>query len=337
MGHRSFGSDNHSGVHPQIMAALQSVNVDHAHSYGLDPLTLETEKLFQAKFKTDLRCFFVFNGTGCNVVGLRGLVKPYESVLCAVTSHLNEDECAAPEITGGFKLVPVATQNGKIDLQKLEDHLQRGGDQHFAQPKVISITQPTEFGTTYSQEELKQLRTFCDTHNLYLHVDGARFTNSLHFLKIDFHDFIQLCRPDVISMGGTKNGLMFGEALLVFRPELFEAYKFLRKQSMQLPSKGRFIAAQFNALLTNDLYKNIAQHSHEMARHLAGLLQAKGLRIEYPVESNAVFTCFPKGSIKKLRSEYFFYVWDEKTFLSRLMCSFDTTKEEIERFVQLMP
>ncbi len=333
---RSFGSDNHSGVHPAIMESLRTTNVDHAHSYGMDPVTLETEKLFQNLFGTDLKCFFVFNGTACNVIALRGLLESYESAIVADCSHMNEDECAAPEIMGRFKLIPAPTTDGKIRIDSLEQFLVRKGDQHFAQVKAISLTLPTEYGTVYSVDELKQIRHICDQHQLYLHIDGARFCNGLHFLNLSFAEFHKLCRPDIISFGGTKNGLMFGEAVLVFNSALKEHYKFLRKQMMQLPSKGRFVSAQFQAYLQNNLYREIANHGHAKAKKLAAGLEAAGKKLEFPVQSNAAFVCFTKDEVKKLREKYFFYVWNEHTFLSRLMCSFDTTDHDIDNFLKVL-
>lgn len=336
MNKKSFGSDNHSGIHPDILQALIAANHSHASAYGTEDESVTLEKTFQKIFDTDLRSYLMFNGTGCNVVGLKGLLTSYESVLCTDCSHIWEDECAAPEVIGGFKLIPVPHINGKMDISRIPDFIQRRGDQHYAQVRAISITQPTEYGTVYSLEELKSIRKICDDHNLFLHIDGARLSLSLNFLNISLKQLWQITRADVISFGGTKNGLLLGEALLLFRPERFESYKFLRKQSMQLPSKTRFIAAQFQRYLQDNLYLDIARHGHEMALMLAQGLQDKGITPEFAVQSNAVFTCFARELIPRLRQHSFFYVWNEKTFLSRLMCSFDTTRTDISSFLELI-
>jgi threonine aldolase len=334
---KSLGSDNHSGIHPEILKSLIEANQGHAHSYGLDPLTRQAEQVFKKTFgQSELNCFFVLNGTGCNVLALSGLTQSYESVLCADTSHINEDECAAPEVHGQLKLIPIKTSQGKICLDSISEHIVRRGDQHFAQPKVLSITQPTEFGTVYSASELTKVRALCDKYQLFLHIDGSRLAQAVSYLNLDFKSFYDLCRPDVISFGGTKNGLLFGEALLVFRPQLQNHYRFLRKQLMQLPSKGRFVAAQFNCYLQNQLWFEIAKHNHQMALYLANGLLSKGIHLEYPVQSNAVFVKMPKEKIKILKEKMFFYVWNETTFLSRLMCTFDTTKDDIDHFLSAL-
>ena len=330
----SFGSDNHAGIHPQILEALLSVNTGHAPAYGTDSISMELEKQFCDLFKTNLKCFLLFNGTGCNVVGLRGLVSSFQSVLCSDCAHLWEDECAAPEVVGGFKLIPVESKSGKIQTAKIDDLLVRKGDQHFAQVRALSITQPTEYGTVYSLEELREIRRLCDQHNLFLHIDGARFAQSLHYLNLTMDEFYRQVRPDVISFGGTKNGLLLGEALLVFRPERFEAYKYLRKQCLQLPSKSRFLAAQFLAYLRDDLFNKIAKHQHEMAVLLGAGLAERQFPPTFPVESNAVFVNFTKDAVSKLTKHSFIYVWNEKTFLSRLMCSFDTQEHDIKSFLE---
>lgn len=332
----SFGSDNHSGVHPHILAALYAANEGHAHSYGLDPWTLQLDQVWRERFGCDVRAFYVFNGTAANVVALRGLVRPWESVLCTDVSHLVEDECGAPEVMGGFKLVPVPSVQGHFKMEVLETMIRRLGDQHYSQPRVVSVTLPTEYGTVGTAESLYHLREFCDRHRLLLHIDGARLVNGMTFLGWNFKDLYTHLRPDAISLGGTKNGLLFGECILIFSKDLYESYKYLRKQSMQLPSKGRFVAAQFLAYLENDLCFEISRNVHSRAKELAQGLSALGLNPEYPVESNAVFVRLPRDKESQAKKQSFFYIWDEQTRLARLMCSFDVTSEDIRQFLEVL-
>jgi len=339
---RSFGSDNHSGVHPEIFKALVNANVDHAPSYGTDEWTERTTQLFQKNFASgdaiahgsgpDVH--FVFNGTGSNVIALRSCLQSFESVLCSDLSHINVDECAAPEFFTGGKLIALKSVQGKISLSDLKSALVRRGDQHSAQVKAVSLTQPTELGTCYSLKELQEISEWCKKENLYLHIDGARLPNAVLFLKTTFKQMITDLGVDILSFGGTKNGLMFGEAILVFNESLKKNFKYIRKQSAQLPSKSRFIAAQFEAYLSNDLWKQIAEHSLQMADRLAvGLKKLSKYEITCERQSNGVFVKLPQPLIKKLREKYFFYVWDEKTFECRLMTTWDTTSQDITGFL----
>lgn len=331
---RGFGSDNHSGVHPEILKALTEANVGHAPSYGTDPLTEKCQELFKTHFGKSADAFFVFNGTAANVLSLKTMMKSFESCFVTDISHLNQDECAAPEFFAG-KLIAVKSVNGKLTIPELEKHYIRLGDQHYAQPRVLSLTQPTEVGTLYSLEEIKTLTTWAKAKNLLVHMDGARFVNAVYKLNCSMSQMTTDLGVDVLSFGGTKNGLMFGEAVVVLNPGLGKDFKYIRKQAAQLPSKTRFIAAQFLAFFTNDLYKKIAQHSCDMAQYFYEKLSDK-VKISYPVQSNAVFAEIPQPLIKKLKQQYFFYVWDEKTFECRLMTSWDTQKEEIDGFTELL-
>jgi threonine aldolase len=337
-GLRSFGSDNHSGVHPALLQALTEANIDHAPSYGTDSWTESAIAQFQKIFGETTDVHFVFNGTGANVVALRVCLQSYESVLCSDVSHLNVDECGAPEFFTGGKLIPLPSTQGKISLENLQSALIRRGDQHFSQVKVVSLTQPTELGTCYTLQELQDIAAFCKKENLFLHIDGARLSNAVVTLQISFQKMITDLGVDIVSFGGTKNGFLFGEAVLVFHPQLKSAMKYLRKQSAQLPSKTRFVAAQFDAYLKNNLWLDIAGHSVKMAEKLS-----QGLRREFPHyeitaarESNAVFVKFPQKLVKKLRERYFFYVWDEKTFECRLMTSWDTTDQDVAGFLSAL-
>lgn len=327
----SFGSDNHSGVHPQILQALTEANTPYAPSYGMDEASLQFQKMARELFGCD-DVHMVFNGTAANVLALSTALKSFESVLCTDISHLNVDECGAPEKFLGSKLIAVPHVNGKLPVDRLKDFLVRRGDQHSSQIRMVSITQPTEYGTVYTLEELAALRAFCDQEKLYLHIDGARLANACWRLNCEFKDLLKFC--DVASVGGAKNGLLLGELVAIRNPLLSRNFKFLRKQAMQLPSKTRFLAAQFSTYFAKNLWRDIAAHQCEMAQYLNMRLQAvKGLKTNYPVDSNAVFCDLPRAAIKPLREEFFFYVWNEATFECRLMTSFNTRKEEIDLFI----
>ena len=331
---RGFGSDNHSGVHPEILQALHSANVDHEPSYGTDSITEKCNVLFKKEFGEQTESFFVFNGTAANVLSLKALMKSHESCFVTDISHMNMDECGAPEFFAG-KLIPLKSHNGKFILNELEKNLIRQGDQHFSQPKVISITQPTELGTTYSLTELKEIISWAKKNNLYVHIDGARFTNALNYLRCSMKNLTADLGVDILSFGGTKNGLMFGETVVILNPQLQKDFKYIRKQAAQLPSKTRFIAAQFLAFLQTRLDQKISAHCHQMALYFKDQLEkyCPDITVSYPIQSNAVFARIPKAWVKKLKQHYFFYVWDENTFECRLMCSWDTQKEDIDGFI----
>ena len=332
---RGFGSDNHSGTHPEILQAMLAANQEHAPSYGTDEWSLRAEKCFQMHFGSQIEVFYVFNGTAANALALRALTQSYESVLCSDVSHVNVDECGAPEFFFGGKLIPVKSTDGKISPQDLEPHLIRGGDQHFSQPRVLTLTQPTELGTVYSVEELKALSQFAKKHKLLLHMDGTRISNAALWLNRSFKELTADIGIDVMSFGGTKNGLMFGEALIFFNPDASKNFKFIRKQAAQLPSKSRFLAASFECYLQRNLFHEIAKHECEMAEQLyQGLCQIPQVKITRPRQSNAVFVILPKQWVKALRQDYFFYVWDEATFECRLMTSWDTQLVDVQGFLQ---
>lgn len=330
---RGFGSDNHSGVHPRILETLSSINEGHMPSYGTDEISTEAQGLFKQKFGAQAQAHFVFNGTAANVLAMRLMCDTFHSVLCADVSHLNVDECAAPEILGHCKLIPIPTTNGKITLEAAKRALIRKGDQHFAQVKVLSITQPTEYGTLYTVEEMKTLFAWAKEQGLMIHVDGARFSNAAVALNKNFKELTTDLGVDVVSFGGTKNGLMFGEAVVILNPDLKKRAPYLRKQLGQLPSKSRFVAAQFLAYLKTDLWKEIATQSlkmaHELRRRLEGLPH---VQITQPTHSNVVFAKIPQAWVKDLRDQFFFYVWDEHTFECRFMTSWDTDISDVQNF-----
>jgi len=333
---RGFGSDNHSGIHPTMLQALINCNQDHAPSYGTDVWTHEAEKLFRQEFGEIAQVFFVFNGTAANALSMRALLSPHHAILCSDYSHLSGDECGAPEFFAGCKLIQLSSQDGKINLSTLKESLIRRGDQHFSQARVLSLTQPTELGTCYSLEELREMIDWAHAQGLYVHIDGARLGNAAYFLGVSLAELTTKLQVDVLSFGGTKNGFMAGEAILFLNPKLAGEFQYIRKQCAQLPSKSRFIAAQFSAYLKDQKWREIAAHSCQMAEKLyQGLRTVPGIQILRPRQSNAVFAQIPQPWVKTLRQDYFFYVWDEKTFECRLMTSWDTRNEDIESFVHL--
>jgi threonine aldolase len=325
---KAFASDNQAGVLPEVMTALAAANVEHAMPYGQDEHSQAAiDALKRELGATDV--FFVFNGTAANVLALSALCEPHEAVICADTSHLNVDECGAPERFLGSKLLLVPSHEGKITPEGVEKRLIRRGDQHFAQARVISIAQPTEYGTVYTQNELKSLVATAKKHGLRVHVDGARFANAAASLGVSLSD---LCVGiDALSFGGTKAGLMFGEAVVFFDKALAKDFRFTRKQAMQLGSKGRFLGAQFVAYL--HAWRRHAAHANAMAKRLAESVSAvEGVTITQPVEANAVFAIIPERALKPLMAKSHFYVWNEHTFEVRWMTSWDTQPEEVDAF-----
>jgi threonine aldolase len=335
MNTKTFASDNYSGVHPEIMEALMKANSGHASSYGADEFTARAFKRFNSYFGNDIDIYLVYNGTGANVLGLSAITRSFNSIICSDLAHINVDESTAPEKFMGCKLVTIPTVDGKIYPDQIEGKIQRKEDQHHPQAKVISISQSTEYGTVYTPEEIKAISAVAKKHNLYLHMDGSRISNAAVSLQKDFREFTRDAGVDVLSFGGTKNGMMFGEAVIFFDAGLAHHMKYIRKQGMQLHSKGRFIGAQFEALLSNDLWKRSATHANTMAQKLAaGLKNITGINITQSVDANSIFAVMPASIIPILQEEHFFYVWNERTNEVRLMCSFDTTEDEINNFLK---
>lgn len=331
---KTFASDNYSGVHPEVMAALQRANTGHAGSYGNDPFTASAINKFKEHFGDDAEVFFVYNGTGANVLGLSALTQSFNSILCAEGAHINVDESTAPEKFLGCKLVHLPSSDGKITPAQIRQRLSRQGDQHHPQVKVVSISQATEYGTVYTVDEIKAISDAAKQAGLYLHMDGSRIANAAVTLKKSFREFTRDAGVDILSFGGTKNGMMFGEAVIIFNRGLATDFHYRRKQGMQLHSKMRFIAAQFEALLTDSLWERNASHTNALARLLATQLSAiPGIRITQQVEANGVFAVFPRPVIEPLQKEYPFYVWNESIDEVRLMCSWDTTGQEVNEFV----
>ncbi len=334
---RGFASDNNSGVHPIIMNALSGVNAGHTLAYGDDPYTVKAVQSLQNIFGPNSSVHFVFNGTAANVLGLDALTQPYHSIICAETAHINVDECGAPEKFTGCKLLSVATSNGKLTIEGIKKHMHGFGFEHHSQPKVISISQTTEMGTVYTPAEVRELADYAHSYNMKLHMDGARISNAAASLGLGFREFTADAGVDILSFGGTKNGMMYGEAVVFFDSANSGDFKYRRKQGMQLASKMRFIAAQFNAFLENELWKSNALHANKMA----GLLYEHVKNIEeitvtQEVQANGVFVILPEKIVSELQKAYFFYPWDESRSEYRWMTSFDTTEEDILGFVKMV-
>lgn len=333
----SFASDNNAGVHPNILSAINSVNQGHVISYGDDIFTQSAVKKFEEHFGKDVEVYFVFNGTAANVLGLSAMVEPFNSVICSEVAHIDKDECCAPERFIGCKLVTIPTKDGKIRVEQIEEHIDSLGNQHRAQPKVISITQATELGTVYKPEEIKVIADFAHKNQLFLHMDGARLSNAAASLNVKLRQITADVGVDVLSFGGTKNGMMFGEAVIFFKRKLPENFKYIRKQGMQLASKMRFISAQFEALLSNNLWLKNAKHANEMARLLARKIEeVPDTKITQEVEANAVFAIVSPKYVSLLREKYFFYIWNREKSEVRWMASFDTTREDVKKFVNVI-
>jgi len=332
---KGFASDNNSGVHPAILEAMTSVNNGHTIAYGDDPYTEQAIEHFKKVFGGHVEVFFVFIGSAANVLGIKAATQPYHSVICPETAHINVDECGAPERFTGCKVLSVPTPNGKLTIDLVKKHMHGFGFQHHSQPKIISITQPTELGTVYTPDEIKKLADYAHSHDMYLHMDGARIANAAVSLGIDFKSFTTEVGVDILSFGGTKNGMMYGEAVIFFRPELANGFMYTRKQGLQLASKMRYISAQFTAYLSNKQWQKTAQHANRMAKLLADKISViPEVTVTQPVEVNGVFAIIPREIISKLQNEYFFYEWDESRNEIRWMTSWDTTEEDIEGFVK---
>ncbi len=336
---KAFASDNWSGVCPEIMEALQQANTGHVEAYGEanDFFTQKAVDRFRKLFGENISVFFVYNGTAANVLGTGHLLRSYQAIVSAKSAHLNEDECAAPEKFGGTKILEIETEDGKINAGQVEPFLHSIGFQHHAQPRIISISEVTEKGTVYPPEEVKALAGFAHGHNLLLHMDGARISNAAAALGATFRQLTTDAGVDVLSFGGTKNGLMFGEAIVFFDKKRAKDFEYLRKQGMQLHSKMRFISAQFDRYLTDGLWKKNAETANRMARLLEkSLKQFSQLQITRSVDANGVFVIIPPEIIPRLQQHYFFHIWDEATSEVRLMCSWDTTEKDIEGFARAL-
>ena len=329
-----FGSDNHSGVHPDILNALRNVNDGYTVAYGLDEYTKHALEQLKKVFGKQTEVFFLYNGTAANILGLKSVTDSFHSIFCAESAHLTVHECCGPENFIGCKLVNIPTDDGKLTVDLVEPYVIGIGDPHMAQPHVISLTQATERGTVYRPKEIQELANFAHANDMWLHMDGARLCNAAAFLKVDLNEMCGQVGADVLSFGGTKNGMMYGEAVVFFNKELSKDFEFIRKQGMQLTSKMRYISAQFSAFLSDDLWLINARHANEMARFLAKELGCiPGMQITQKVEANMVYAVIPNHCISVLQKQYYFHRFNERTCEVRLMCSFTTTKQDIVRFV----
>ena len=335
---KSFASDNYAGVLPEVMEVLQKANAQHARSYGADDLTKRVTSLFREVFEADVDVYFVFNGTGANVLSISSATQSYNAVLCSDTSHIYNDESSAPETITGCRFFPLAANDkGKLDVPVISERLIRKGDVHYAQTAMLSITQATEYGTVYTPNEIEDIAELTKGNGLYLHMDGSRFFNAAASLGCGLKDISGKVGVDILSLGGTKAGMMFGEAVVVFNKELSKHIAYKHKQVMQLASKTRFIAAQFEAMLQNELWRSTATHANSMAQLLCkSLSENSRVNVTKPVQANAVFAEIPRDWYEPLQEHFPFYVWKDSIHECRFMCSWDTREEDIHAFSEAM-
>ena len=332
---RSFASDNNSGVHPLVMEAIAKANDNHAVGYGDDPWTAAATDKIRAVFGPSADPFFVFNGTGANSVALQAVTRPFNSILCATTAHIYVDECGAPARMTGCAVTPIPTPDGKLTPELIRPYLCNFGVCHHSQPKAVYISQVSELGTVYTIEEVRALADLLHTYHMYLHMDGARLANACAHLNCTMKQVTVDAGVDILSFGGTKNGMMMGESVISFRPEISENLAFYRKQSAQLASKLRYLSAQFIPYLTDNLWLENALRANISAEKLADVLrQYPEIHFTQAVESNQLFFTIPEKPLKKLQEKYFFYMWNEANREARLVTSWDTSGEDIARFEQ---
>ncbi|MCX6128656.1 MAG: low specificity L-threonine aldolase [Proteobacteria bacterium] len=334
---KSFGSDNHSGVHPLVMQALLDANDGHQASYGGDKYTLEVNRMFQETFGADTEVYLVFTGTAANTLAIRSCCRSFEAVISTSIAHINSDECGAPEFFSGSKILSFPAENGKLPVSVIENLRIQAGDPHRVLPKMVSITQATEVGTCYSIEEIKAITKSAHAKGLLVHMDGARIANAACFLNCDLVDLTRDAGIDILSFGGTKNGLLCAEALVFLKPGLADSFAFIRKQSMQLASKMRFLSCQFKPYLANQLWRENAKAANAMAQYLRNRLAAlDSSQFPYPTEANEVFVYLPKDLTQHMQNAASAYLWNTSTGLLRFVTSFDTSEEDIDRlFVDL--
>lgn len=340
MGRRGFGSDNHSGAHPEVLEALVAANDGHVHAYGDDILTARAVDVLKRHFGDECDIAFTFNGTGANCVALATVCRPWHSVICPVTAHINCDEAAAPERLAGVKLVPVETPDGKLTPALVEPHLAVLGFEHAAQPRVISVSNVSEYGTVYTPDELRALADLAHEHGLLLHVDGARLANAAASLGCGLREITADAGVDLLSLGGTKNGLVFGEAVVIFGAARTHDLVFARKQLAQLASKMRFVAVQFEALFSGDLWLRSAAHANAMASRLAAGARAAGVELTQEPQANEVFALLAHDRVAPLAERFGFYTWRESAKHGldevRWVTSWDITVEDVDRLVDAL-
>jgi threonine aldolase len=330
---RGFASDNYAAAHPAVLEAMVNANQGHQVAYGEDDSTKQLSALIKQHFGESAEVFPVFNGTGSNVAALSALMERWEAVICAGSAHINMDEGGAPEKVAGLKLWTVPTPDGKLTPELIESQAYGFGDVHRSQPKVVSITQSSEYGTVYSVSEIKAITDFAHSHGMFVHLDGARISNAAASLNLPFRAFTTDVGVDVVSFGGTKNGAIAAEAVIALNPKVAASLPFIRKSYMQLASKMRFSSAQLVALLSNDLWLQNAKHSNQMAQLLFNAVSSiPGVTVTKPVQANAVFAILPPKVTERLQKRFRFYVWDPATGEVRWMCSWDTTEDDIQSF-----
>ncbi|MFD3533477.1 threonine aldolase family protein [Streptomyces sp. NPDC058664] len=334
---RGFASDNYAGAHPEVLAALALANDGHQVAYGEDQYTEHLQRIMHSHFGPSAEAFPVFNGTGANVTALQALTDRWGAVICAESAHINVDEGGAPERMGGLKLLTVPTPDGKLTPELIDRQAWGWEDEHRAMPQVVSITQNTELGTVYTVDEIRAIVEHAHSKGMKVHLDGARIANAAASLDVPMRAFTNAVGVDVLSYGGTKNGMLFGEAVVVLNPDAVSHMKHLRKLSMQLASKMRFVSVQLEALLAKDLWLRNARHSNAMARRLAaGVRELDGVEILHPVQANAVFARLPHEVTRRLQERFRFYFWDEAAGDVRWMCAFDTTEDDVDAFLQAL-
>jgi threonine aldolase len=334
---RGFASDNFAGVHPRVMDRILACNHGHAMAYGDDPVTARARMAFSRLFGREVTTHFVFNGTAANNLSLMAFAKPYGAVVCSDMAHLCNDESTAPERFLGMRLQPVASRDGKIIPSALEEVLGRGHGVHGAHPVALTVTQPTELGTVYSLEELRNLVTMAHERGLGVHMDGARIGCAVASLGTSIPEMVVETGIDALSFGGTKQGMLCGEAVVFLKPGLGEEFPYWQKHGMQLSSKMRFISAQFEALLENDLWLENGRRANAMAQRLLESVRTlPKVEVIHPVQANSVFARIPAELIEPLQRETFFWPWDERAGLVRWMCAFDTQPEDITRFMGIL-
>jgi len=337
MNKRGFASDNNAGIHPVLLDAIQEANEGHVIAYGDDRYTARAKELLQQHFGENAEIFFVLTGTGANVTGLSALTHPHNAIICSDTAHIEMDECGAPEKNTGCKLITVKSPDGKLKPAMILPCMHGIGFEHHVQPRVVSISQSTEMGTVYKPAEIKELADFAHGHGMFLHMDGARLANAAVSLNCNLRDITTDAGVDVLSFGGTKNGMFFSEAAIFLRPGLAADFKYIRKQNMQLASKMRFMTVQFIPYLEKEIWKTNALHANRMAQLLYKKVSVlPGVQVTQPVEANGVFAIIPKKIIEPLRERFFFYTWDEQKSEVRWMTSFDTREEDIVDFAETL-
>jgi threonine aldolase len=333
---RGFASDNFAGVHPRVMEKLLGCNLGHARAYGEDTLTSRARAAFSRVFGREVSTHFVFNGTAANNLSLMAFARSYGAVVCSEVAHLCNDESTAPERILGMRLLPVKSREGKIVPSALQEVLGRSHGVHATRPVALTLTQPTELGTVYTPEELRTLIELAHAHGLGVHLDGARIGCAVASLGISLRQMMET-GVDVLSFGGTKQGMLCGEAVVFLRPDLGGDFPFWQKHNMQLASKMRFISAQFEALLEGDLWIENGRHANAMAQALnEAVRKLPWMEVVHPVQANSVFARIPVRLIEPLQRESFFWPWDEPAGLVRWMCAFDTEPEDISRFVGIL-